>query len=185
MALELDAQEMQAKGQFARDKELEVRFFKTTMLHVFKDEATGTEEPRLREVDAIEIKIPSDPTRTVVEQVVPSSTYLRRFPEQWKAYQSGAADQANGTKLDGIGLFNPMEIATMQLAGYRTVEQLLGAPFHAIARIGPGSAEWQTRVKQWHANQSDSETLRKMIVDMQTEIAALKSPGNPNKAKVA
>lgn len=163
-----------APPQFARDGELEIRFLKVQRLHKFLDTTTGVEEPRLVEVDAVEIKFPADPTKVVVEEVKPDSSYIRRFPFQWKAYMDGLVNQNPGTALETLAIFNPMELATMQLAGYKTLEQLLGAPTHVVGRMGPGSAEWQSRAKRWQDAQTNNDSLRAQLLALQAEVAALR-----------
>lgn len=85
---------------------------------------------------------------TIHEEWV-NENHKMQYPQQWAAYQNKQEQTFEGTILETCPIFSPSHLATLKLAGFRTVQQFADAPLTAVQQCGMGAVDLQKKAKSW------------------------------------
>ena len=135
--------------------------------------------PVFEEKDYVQIIIPGE--RDIADRVV-NSNDLKRWPEQWKAYQDNENVSVSGTMLDQITLFNKAEIATFSSLNIKTVEQLSEIGENVFSKLGPGARDYKKKAQDYLKQAAKSallneiQDLKHQVDDLKQQIKDFKQP---------
>lgn len=150
--------------------------------------------PIFKDVPFIRIIVPGD-TNNIIERMADDAD-KQRFPKAWARFQSSESQAQEGTPLEQWPQITRSLLKECKYFEIHTVEALAGISDAHIARMGMGFTELRTKAKAWlaaaqgtanlTAQAAENEQLRKMIADLQAQMADLseKKVGRPKKETV-
>lgn len=135
----------------------------------------------------LELRIVGHRGDVVVHEV--RDEHKQRFPEAWKAFESGHEQPHQGTPLEMWARMTPAMIANLRGMNVYTVEELAGLPDIALQKIGMNGLELRADAQKFIENAvrtADVETMDKLqaqnlqmaeqMAELQKQLASLQKP---------
>jgi hypothetical protein len=166
-------------------KGLIVRFFRGTKRNVFKSEADGY--PQDNAVDYVRIGQVGERDDVVHEVRLINAD--KKWPEQWRAYQEGREQVADGMPLDMLFPGSPEVVSTLKANHIHTIEQLADI---TDSNKFSFALVWQQKAKKFlEARQGDAmPAMEAKMAALLAQVEALKTAaenkprrGRPPKAQ--
>lgn len=159
-----------------------------------KAESEKQGRPIFKDVPFVRIIVPGD-TNNIIERKATDDD-KKRFPNAWKRFEASETEAQEGTPLEQWPQITRSLLKECKYFEIHTVEALAGISDSHVAKMGMGFAELRNKAKAWlqaaqgtaslTAQAAENEQLRKMISDLQAQMADLseKKVGRPRKETV-
>jgi hypothetical protein len=176
----------------SQESNLFVSFYSDAIELKAQSEKEG--RPIFKDVPFIRIIVPGD-TNNIIERMADEND-KQRFPKAWARFQASETEAQEGTPLEQWPQITRSLLKECKYFEIHTVEALAGISDAHIARMGMGFTDLRTKAKAWlqaaqgtaslTAQAAENEQLRKMIADLQSQMADLsdKKVGRPRKETV-
>lgn len=134
----------------------------------YEVEVEGAGRHIFDEEDYICIMVPGDALnivrRPVWDEPRNPNSHTARFPEQWRAYKSGKAQQVTGSPLEHWAVLTRVQVAELKTLNIRTVEQLAELNDDLCGRF-MGLTSLKQRAAAWLEAAKSSAPLEKLAAD--------------------
>ena len=161
------------------DSKLHVRFFNRPRLDI--EASTKENRPIYKDVPHIEIMIPGDKNNIVTAEVW--DQHIRRFPDHWRQFQAGQADQVVGTPLRVAPFLTPSQVEELSYFKIRTVEQLADLSDSNMTFMG--AREFQQAAKRYIEKSKGADALMSRMDAIEARAAAAEARAAEAEAKLA
>lgn len=155
------------------DERLYVKFYMGSM-----EDTAGTQRegrPMYKSVPFVKILVPGD--RNTVIDTLAGTTYPRRFPRQWAAFQAQETQEIDGTRLSETPFITRALAEELEYFKVYTVEQLAECS-DALAGKLPRFHELKRKAQTYVQQAKDSAMAMKLAeenTDLKNRIAGLES----------
>jgi len=127
---------------------LNVQFYRGTKRDVFNSTLQGL--PLDVGIDYVKVSNAGEKDNVIHEV---NELHKRRWPEQWRAYQEGRAQIADGTPMDMLFPGNPEIVSTLKANNVHTIEQLADYPDSSLTAFTP---TWKAKAQQFLKGKVDN-----------------------------
>jgi len=148
---------------------LNVQFYRGTKRDVFNSTLQGL--PLDVGIDYVKVSNAGEKDNVIHEV---NELHKRRWPEQWRAYQEGRAQIADGTPMDMLFPGNPEIVSTLKANNVHTIEQLADYPDSSLTAFTP---TWKAKAQQFLKGKVDNRfpELEARAKQAETELAEMKA----------
>ena len=127
---------------------LNVQFYRGTKRDVYNSILDGA--PKDIGIDYVKVSNAGEKDNVIHEV---NELHKRRWPDQWRAYQEGRAQIADGTPLDMLFPGNPEIVSTLKANNVHTIEQLSDYPDSSLTAFTP---TWKAKAQQFLKGKGDN-----------------------------
>lgn len=148
---------------------LNVQFYRGTKRDVYNSTLQGL--PLDVGIDYVKVSNAGEKDNVIHEV---NELHKRRWPEQWRAYQEGRLQIADGTPMDMLFPGNPEIVSTLKANNVHTIEQLADYPDSSLTAFTP---TWKQKAQHFLKGKVDNRypQLEREAAEAKAEVAELKA----------
>lgn len=163
------------------DRGLSVQFFLKPRENPRRTKEEG--RPIFDEIEMVSIAYPGNKTTQMTApalkvhynaNIKAQQTYAERFPEQYRQFKDGIAEQVSGTPIHVLGL-STAENAELAASKIKTVEQLANMPDANIRKMGPSFRSRVDHAKAYLETATGATAMRDEMAALRAELEALRA----------